>query len=39
MSGRLSASEEVVDGATTRHEYTYDDAGRLAEVRSGGVVM
>ncbi len=35
--GRISASEEVVDGATTRHEYTYDDAGRLAQVRTGGV--
>jgi hypothetical protein len=35
MSGRLSASEEVVDGATTRHEYTYDDAGRGAVRKRG----
>ena len=37
--GRIEAITEVVDGVTTIHSYSYDQAGRLVEVRRNGVVL
>ncbi|HLB36960.1 MAG TPA: RHS repeat-associated core domain-containing protein [Gemmatimonadales bacterium] len=36
--GRITGLLEVVEGDTTLFAYTYDDAGRLIEVRTNGVV-
>jgi len=36
--GRVTQTTETIDGATNAYDYTYDEAGRLTEVKLNGVV-
>ena len=37
--GRITTKTEIIDGVTTVYEYFYDTAGRLHEVRRGGLTI